>query len=357
MKKTVILFLMLFWIGTQTSSIASPTVRLRHFTSIIETTGNKAPTGDINAEKRMQVFEALAQDLPWSAEGLRQSGIIFQHTNTEHEPDDGEEYRSQEMHLFTFFLLKEFARLNNKQPSALLGPYRYCRVMGLPIELDVSWIEDRDSKEQSIAPNTITDIERMQRGFPFALLASYQSTNQDPLPDSLRTTNRDEEINQLYTADQQTRSQFKKEEMIFNRTIERIGDSQRRARLYEMIADDILWDANTLLNAAKVLNQTKSTIKQGGKTRYQLQENHLFAFFLARQAYIKGAHDGAALVVDSLNKFLRVSKMPENFGLRLIQDDFPRACQREDKVNIEQWGKHEFPFHLGKVMKPLCPSK
>lgn len=357
MKKTVFLFLILLSIATQTSSIASPTVRSRHFAPAIKTTENKAATADTNAEKRMEVFKAIAEDLPWSAKSLRQAAIIFQHTNTENEPDDGEDYRSQEMHLFTFFLLKEFSRLNHDKPSALFGPYRYCRVMGLPIELDVSWIEDRNSKEQSIAPNTITDIERMQRGFPFALLASYRSTNQDPLPDSLRTTNRDQEMNQLYTADQQTRSLFKKEEMIFNRTIERIGDSQRRARLYEMIADDILWDANTLLNAATVLNQTKSTIQQGGKTRYQLQENHLFAFFLARQAYIKGAHDGAGLVVDSLNKFLRVSKMPENFGLRLIQDDFPRVCQREDKVSIEQWGKYEFPFHLGRVMKPLCSIK
>jgi len=344
MKKTVILFLMLFLIGTQTSSIASPTVRSRHFTSVIETTANKAPTADTNAEKRMEVFDAIAEDLPWSAKSLRQAAIIFQHTNTENEPDDGEEYRSQEMHLFTFFLLKEFARLNHDKPSALFGPYRYCRVMGLPIELDVNWIEDRNSKQQSIAPKTITDVERMQRGFPFALLAAYQSTNQDPLPDGLRTTNRDQEINQLYIGDQQTRSLFKKDEMIFNRTIERIGDSQRRARLYEMIADDILWDAKTLLNAAKVLNQTKSTIQQGGKTRYQLQENHLFAFFLARQAYIKGAHDAAALIIDSLNRFVRVSRMPDSFGLKLMQQDLPRVCQRDDKVSVEQWGNTSFHF-------------
>lgn len=357
MNVKLILVISLFLFSTQTSSIASPTVRSRHFAPTIKTTANNASTADTNAEKRMGVFEAIAQDLPWSAKSLRQAAIIFQHTNTENEPDDGEEYRSQEMHLFTFFLLKEVARLNHDEPSALFGPYRYCRVMGLPIELDVHWVEDKNSKRQAVAPNTITDAERMQRGFPFALLAAYQSTNQDPLSDSLRTTDREQEINQLYIGDQQTRSLFNKDEMIFNRTIERIGDSQRRARLYEIIADDILWDAKTLLNAAKVLNQTKSIIQHGSKTRYQLQENHLFAFFLARQAYIKGAHDAANLVVDSLNEFLQTSKMPKSFGLKFTHEEIPRICRLEDKVSVEQWGKYEFPFHLGRVIKPLCLSK
>lgn len=357
MKNIVILFLALFLISIQTLSVASQTVRLRQFTEVINTKGNKASNEDTNAEQRMQVFEAISRDLPWSAESLRQSGIIFQHTNTENEPDDGEEYRSQEMHLFTFFLLKEHARLDQKRPSALLGPYRYCRVMGLPVELDVNWTEDKNLKQQSIVLNTISDAERMKRGFPFALLASYLSPNKDPLPDSLRTLIRDKEINLLYVADQQTRSLFRKDEMIFNRTIERIGDSQRRARLYEMMAEDVRWSAKTLFDAAKVLNRTKSTYRKQRKTHYRFQENHLFAFFLARQAYIRGVRDAAPLIVDSLNSFLRVSQMPDSFRLKLTQQDELRVCQQEEHVSVEQWGKYEFPFHLGRVIKPLCLGK
>jgi len=66
--------------------------------------------------------------------------------------------------------------------------------------------------------------------------------------------------------------------MIFNRYIERVSDAQRRARLYEMIADDVLWDAKTLYAAAQLLNNTPSTVIKNGKTYFQLQENHLLAF-------------------------------------------------------------------------------
>ncbi|GGX31636.1 hypothetical protein [Undibacterium squillarum] len=357
MKIAAILFLALFLTGIQNLSVASQTVRLRQFAKVIDTKGNKLSGEGADAERRMQVFEAISRDLPWTAESLRQAGIILQHTNTENEPDDGEEYRSQEMHLFTFFLHKEYARLIERKSGALLGPYRYCRVMGLPVELDVQWTEDKDLKKPLIARNTISDDERMKRGFPFALLASYLSTNEDPLPDSLRTTIRDNEMNQLYVADQQTRSLFKKDEMIFNRTIERIGDSQRRARLYEVMAEDVLWNARTLFEAAQVMNRTKSTLKKQRKTHFRFQENHLLAFFLARQAYIRGERDAAPLIVESLNNYLRVSQMPESFRLKLIRQDEPRVCLQEERVSVEQWGKYEFPFHLGRVIKPLCYGK
>ena len=357
MKNAVILSLTLFLISTQNLSVASETVRFRQFAEVKDTKGTKLSSEGFDAERRMQVFEAISRDLPWSAESLRQAGVILQHTNTENEPDDGEEYRSQEMHLFTFFLHKEYARLVQKKPGGLLGPYRYCRVMGLPVDLDVKWTEDKDLKQRSIALNTISDAERMKRGFPFPLLASYLGTNEDPLPDSLRTTIRDDEMNQLYVADQQTRSLFRKDEMIFNRTIERIGDSQRRARLYELMAEDVLWSTKTLFEAAQVMNRTKSTFKKQRKTHFRFQENHLLAFFLARQAYIRGERDAAPLIVDSLNSYLRVSQMPDSFRLKLIQQEAPGVCQQEERVSVEQWGKYEFPFHLGRVIKPLCPGK
>lgn len=306
------------------------------------------------ARRRMLVLEGIAQDLPWSKKAIREAAIILQHTNTENEPDDGESYRSQEMHLLTFFLLMEYKLLGDEPMTAILGPYRYCRAMGLPKELDVDWIEDPITKRQKIAPNTISDYERMKRGFPFPLLAAYQRKNENQLPLENRTTKRDAEITQLYLADQQTRSLFKKEEMIFNRYIERVGDAQRRARLYEIIAEDILWDAKTLHEAALILNDTPSVIRKKGKLVHQLQENHLLAFFLARQAYLRANLDAAPTIVTSFNNYVKASRMPTSFQIQLIASNPATTCQKIPPVSVEQWGKYEFPFAIGRVIKLLC---
>ena len=309
---------------------------------------------DRKAVSRMLVFDALAQDLPWSSSSFNHAALVFQHTNTEHEPDDGELYRSQEMHLLTFFLLKEEARLNNRPPRGLLGTYRYVRVMDLPKELNLEWVEDPLTQNLVLAVDNISDEERLRRGFPFALLKSSNTLNPNPLDQAFRSDKREQETEQLYIADQQTRSLFKKEEMIFNRYIERVGDAQRRARLYEMMTEDVLWDAKTLYRAAVVLNDTPSTIKRKAKPHYQLQENHLLAFFLARQAFLKGELEAAPLVAASLNTYLKVSQMPGKFGLVIKNANPMSICQKDLHVSIEQWGKYEFPFHLGRLMKPLC---
>lgn len=310
---------------------------------------------DKKAARRMVVFDLMARELPWSSASLGKAGIIFQHTNTENEPDDGEEYRSQEMHLLTVALLKTQDHVNGKGwPTSYFGSSRYCVAMGLPKELSTILVEDPKSKTFIEAPNMISDEERLRRGFPFALYSYLKSENQNPLPSELRSTQRDEEVAKLYTADQQTRALFKKDEMIFNRYIERVGDAQRRARLYEMMAEDVLWDAETLFNAAKILNDTQSVIKERHNTRYLLQENHLFAYFLARQAFLKGEKSAASLVVASLNTYLKVSKMPEQFGLQVTTVPTPNICQKNSHVSVEQWGKYEFPFHLGRTVKALC---
>lgn len=310
---------------------------------------------DKKAAKRMLVFEALAQDLSWSPASIGHAGTIFQHTNTENEPDDGEEYRSQEMHLLTFFLYKEKHRIEDGVlPIGFLGPYRYTVVMGLPKELSNTYIEDSTTKTYQLDPHMVSDQERLRRGFPFALLLSLQTPNPNPLPPTLRNKARDEEIAKLIFADQQTRALFKKDEMIFNRYIERIGDAQRRARLYEMMAEDVMWDSKTLFAAARTLHDTPSIVKRQDKTIFQLQENHLLAYFLARQAFLKGEKEAGSLIVASLNTYIKVSKMPDEFGLRLATGETQRICPKEPRVSMELWGKYEFPFHLGRTVRALC---
>ncbi len=337
------------------SSVAQAQSRSHQFELSPTSLEATAVGNDKKAARRMVVFDLMARELPWSSKSLCEAALVFQHTNTEHEPDDGEQYRSQEMHLLAVALYKEAHRLGGGKPNtSFLGSHRYIVAMGLPRELSITNIEDPKTKELELEPDRIGDQARMRRGFPFALYAYLQTENLDPIPHELRNSRRDEEVSKLCTADQQTRALFRKDEMIFNRYIERVGDAQRRARLYEMMAEDVLWDVETMLNAAKVLNDTQSMIKERRKTRYLLQENHLFAYFLARQAFLKGEKSAAPLIVASLNTYLKVSKMPEQFGLQMTEGASPKICQKDAHVSVEQWGKYEFPFHLGRSVKALC---
>lgn len=147
--------------------------------------------------------------------------------------------------------------------------------MGLPKALSETFFQDQNTKSWNITPNMMSDEERLRKGFPFGLFSAIQSTRWPTLDSDERNILRDEEVANLYLGDQLTRSLFKKDEMIFNRYIERVTDSQRRARLYEMMAEDVTWDAKTLLDAAVILNDTQSILIYQGKTRFQLQENHL----------------------------------------------------------------------------------
>lgn len=333
----------------------------RHFESLlkIEVANPQTPRFDKksnlmrDAQNRMQVFEALAQDLPWSGDALTKAAIIFQHTNTEYEHLDNEEYRSQEMHLLTFFMLRESGRVLGESMGPLLGIYRYLRVNGLPTNIELKWETDATTQKMIISKNNMSDAERLKLGFPFKLQEITENTTTQERPLLPRTTERDNELEQLYTADQQTRSLFKKDEMIFNRYIERVGDAHRRARLYELIGNDILWDENDLYWAAKIVNNSPSVIHTGKQKKYQLQENHLLAYFLARQALLKGNTKAAALMVESMNSYIAANRMPGKFKLQRGENT-NSICQSDPHVSVELWGKHEFPFHLGRTVRGLC---
>lgn len=309
-----------------------------------------------DAQNRMRVFEALAQDLPWSGDALYKAAIIFQHTNTENEPLDNEEFRSQEMHLLTFFILRESRRLLGEDLGPLLGIYRYLKVSGLSMNIELQWERDTLTQKMVISKTNMTDAQRLKLGFPIKLQEVAEHTAMQQRPTLPRKMERDAELAQLYTADQQTRSLFKKEEMIFNRYIERVGDAQRRARLYELISEDILWNESELYFAAKILNKSPSIVTTNNKKKYQLQENHLLAFFLARQAHIKGHPDTAALMMESMNSYIAASRMLGQFKLQR-GEDANSVCQSDPHVSVELWGKYEFPFHLGRAVRGMCLQK
>lgn len=306
-----------------------------------------------DAQNRMSVFEALAQDLPWSGVALDKAAIIFQHTNTENEPLDNEEYRSQEMHFLTFFMLRESRRLLGEELGPLLGIYRYLKVSGLPMNIELKWERDSTTQKMVISKTNMTDEDRLKLGFPFKLQEVTEHTTTQQRPTFPRTTERDAEIGQMYIADQQTRSLYKKEEMIFNRYIERVGDAQRRARLYELISSDLPWNENELYAAARILNKSPSIITTNHQKKYQLQENHLLAFFLARQAHIKGHPNATELMIESMNSYIAASRMLGKFKLQ-PGEDAHSVCQSDPHVSVELWGKYEFPFHLGRAVRGMC---
>lgn len=190
----------------------------RHFASLLQ---NKEATPHSmqfdkksnlmrNAQNRMEVFEALAQDLPWNGDGLDKAAIIFQHTNTENEPLDNEEYRAQEMHLLTFFMLRESRRLLGEELGPLLGIYRYLKVSGLPMNIELKWERDMLTQKMVISKNNMTDAQRLKLGFPFKLQEVTEHTAMQQRPTLPRKMERDAELAQLYIADQQTRSLFQK---------------------------------------------------------------------------------------------------------------------------------------------------
>lgn len=336
----------------------------RHFESLLQ--NKEAPPQSArfdeksnlmrDAQNRMLVFEALAQDLPWSGDALDKAAIIFQHTNTENEPLDNEAFRSQEMHLLTFFMLRESRRLLGEELGPLLGIYRYLKVNGLPMNIELKWERDTLTQKMVISKTNMTDAQRLKLGFPFKLQEVTEHTAMQQRPTLPRKMERDAELAQLYIADQQTRSLFKKEEMIFNRYIERVGDAQRRAQLYELISEDILWNESELYFAAKILNKSPSIVTTNNKKKYQLQENHLLAFFLARQAHIKGHHDATALMIESMNSYIAASRMPGQFKLQR-GEAANSVCQSDPHVSVELWGKYEFPFHLGRAVRGMCIQK
>ena len=80
----------------------------------------------------MVVFDLMARELPWSSKSLCEAALVFQHTNTEHEPDDGEHIALKRCICWPS-RCKEAHRLGGSKPEhKFLGSHRYIVAMGLP---------------------------------------------------------------------------------------------------------------------------------------------------------------------------------------------------------------------------------
>ena len=119
--------------------------------------------------------------------------------------------------------------------------------------------------------------------------------------------------------------------MIFNRYIERVGDAAPRR---SFVRDDgggcSLGCGNDVECRQGIERYTKHD-QRASQDALSTQENHLFAYFLARQAFSKGEKSAAPLIVASLNTYAKVSKMPEQFGLQMTEgagENFVKRCAR-----------------------------
>lgn len=121
-----------------------------------------------NAERRTRVMELLVEDLAWSKINFKKAAIIFQHTNTGGEPDDKEDFRSQEGHILCFYLARQNLRMGgNGFESTCL--WRYLIASKLPQNLGLEVYETTLGNFSCLKDPFISDEQRLSMGFPFRL--------------------------------------------------------------------------------------------------------------------------------------------------------------------------------------------
>jgi hypothetical protein len=121
-----------------------------------------------NAERRSRVMEMLVEDLPWQRDDFKKAALVFQHTNTGGEPEDKEEFRSQEGHLLCFYLARQNRRMGGTGFEATCI-WRYLIASKLPQKLGLEAIKTPFVEFTCLTNPSISDEERMSLGFPFRL--------------------------------------------------------------------------------------------------------------------------------------------------------------------------------------------
>ncbi len=127
------------------------------------------------------------------------------------------------------------------------------------------------------------------------------------------------DINTLYQIDQKTRSAWK-EGQAYDRRSEAVSDARLRARLFEITAESLSWTATEFAQAATIL-QHSNGINAGQNEPPRSQDNHIFAYFLARRAYRLGHKDGAWLMTVCLDRWLQVSGIDRELGVWIDSRD------------------------------------
>lgn len=130
---------------------------------------------------------------------------------------------------------------------------------------------------------------------------------------SLVTATNAVDLGALFQADQQT-VQLEPDE-IADPLAERRAHLEQRMALFEWMAERLDASTEELIQSAIILQHSNfDEVSDSGGAPWS-QDNHLFAFFLARRAWLAGHRDGAWLMSATIARWLRIHQLPPELGL------------------------------------------
>lgn len=121
------------------------------------------------------------------------------------------------------------------------------------------------------------------------------------------------DLESLFQADQQTVRLDPKERA--EPLVERLTHRDQRVALFEWMAARLQASDDELIKAAIILQHSNFDTESDSGGSAWSQDNHLYAFFLARRAWLMGHKDGAWLMAATVARWLRLHQLPPELGL------------------------------------------
>lgn len=174
-----------------------------------------------------------------------------------------------------------------------------------------------------------------------------------PVAASAESMSRSAEIEKIYQQDQKTRSLFKRGD-IYDRPAELKSDAANRMRLFEMMVDDLPWTARDFALVSRVFQHTNTGGESEENENWRSQENHLLGFFMARKAARLGLFEQAGSMVSRIDRYLKASGIPRDYGLELVSTTPFKVCTINPDVTDEQRLDAGLPLRLNEMMKEFC---
>lgn len=161
------------------------------------------------------------------------------------------------------------------------------------------------------------------------------------------------EIDKIYQSDQKTRSLFKRGD-VYDRAAALKSDAAHRMRLFEMMVDDLPWTARELALVSVILQHTNTGSESEENESWRSQENHLLGFFFARKAARLGLFEQAGSMVSRVERYLKASGIPRDYGLELVSRMPLKVCPINPQITDEQRLDAGLPLRLNEIMKEFC---
>ncbi|MFZ6731714.1 hypothetical protein ACO0LG_07315 [Undibacterium sp. Ji42W] len=164
---------------------------------------------------------------------------------------------------------------------------------------------------------------------------------------------RSAEIDKIYQQDQKTSTLFKRGN-VYDRPAELKSDAANRMRLFEMMVDDLPWTARDFALVSHVFQHTNTGGESEENENWRSQENHLLGFFMSRKAARLGILEEAGSMVGRIDRYLKASGIPRDYGLELASKTPFKVCTINPKITDEQRLDARLPLRLNEMMQEFC---